>query len=93
MIISNYIAGWFSKRRLFGYFYVRIYKNSYGVANLMSCHNSALTCCHKLVHLSVTVPGLSPRKSLLYRSNHLMVCHKSYHMLVYQTLLLLICIH
>ena len=59
----------------------------------MSYHNSALTRCHKLTHLSVTVSGALAPDFLLYSSNHFMVSYKSHHMLIYQPFLLLICVH
>lgn len=62
------------------------------VKNLMSCHSFALTHCHKLVHLSVTVSGaFAP--VLLYSTYHLVVGNKPYHVFVYQPFLLLVCIH
>ncbi len=59
----------------------------------MSCHNSALTRCHKLTLLSVTASGALAPDFLLYSSNHFMVSYKSHHMLIYQPFLLLICVH
>ena len=63
------------------------------VKNFMSCHSSALTHCHKLIHFLVTVSGAFAPDFLLYSSDHFMVSHKSHHMLVYQPFLLLISIH
>ena len=59
----------------------------------MSCHSSALTRCHKLIHLSVTVSGAFAPDLLLHSANHFMISHKTHHMLIYQAFLLLIGIH
>lgn len=53
----------------------------------MSCLNSALTRCHKLIQLSVTTSGAFAPVFLLYSSNHFMVSYKSHHMLIYQPFL------
>ena len=49
----------------------------------MSCHSSALTRCHKLIHLSVTYSGACAPVLLLYSTDHLMVSHKTHHVLIY----------
>lgn len=59
----------------------------------MSCLNSVLTRCHKLIQLSVTTSGAFTPVFLLYSSNHFMVSYKSHHMFIYQPFLLLICVH
>ena len=59
--------------------------NSYGITvkNSMSCHSSALTRCHKLTHLFVTTSGAFAPDFLLYSTDHLMVCYKTHHVLIY----------
>ena len=49
------------------------------VKNSMSCHNSALTRCHKLTLLSVAASRALAPDFLLYSSNHFMVSYKSHH--------------
>ena len=59
----------------------------------MSCHSSARTRCHKLIHPSVTVSGAIAPDFLLYSSDHFMVSCKSHHVFINQSFLLLISIH
>lgn len=70
------------------YTYYTNYYNDNGrepsyVKNFMSCHSSALTRCHKLIHLSVIVSGAFTPDLLLNSPDHFMISHKPYHMLVY----------
>ena len=49
----------------------------------MSCHSLAFAYCHKLTHFPVTVSGALAPDFLLYSTDHLMVCYKTHHVLIY----------
>ena len=57
--------------------------NATHVKNFMSCHSLAFAYCHKLTHFPVTVSGALAPDFLLYSTDHLMVCYKTHHVLIY----------